>query len=113
MLMLLTPQAMTDPTETARQLVPFAQTGRQAGPGVLDGRHRRVRGPRLLGRGRHRRPSIRPRPPSSAFLHLVQYRRNQELLYETPAALPEDWQPDASAGREPLIDAVRAEDGPC
>jgi len=36
----------------------------------------------------------------------VQYRKNQELLYEQPAALPEDWQPNAPRVRT-LIGEVR------
>src|SRR5262249_44316547 len=35
-----------------------------------------------------------PEGAIAAFLNMVQYRRNQELLYERPEALPEDWLPD-------------------
>jgi acetyltransferase len=38
---------------------------------------------------------------------MVQYRRNQELLYETPEALPEDWAPDHAVVRQVLAE-VRA-----
>jgi acetyltransferase len=47
-----------------------------------------------------------PEAAVKAFLNLVQYRRSQELLYELPGALPEDWQPDRKRART-LIDAVR------
>ena len=47
-----------------------------------------------------------PEAAVRAFLNLVQYRRSQELLYESPAALPEDWQPDQKRARS-LIDDVR------
>src|SRR5581483_10553097 len=40
-----------------------------------------------------------PEAAIRAFLHMVQYRRAQELLYETPQALPEDWRPDAERVR--------------
>ena len=83
-LVLLTPQAMTDPTETARQTRAVRAVCPQAGAGVLDGR--------CSGAPQAARCSSRPafplstRPESAirAFLHMVQYRRNQELLYETP-----------------------------
>ena len=42
LLVILTPQAMTDPTETAEALKPYAQARRQAGARELDGRHRRA-----------------------------------------------------------------------
>jgi acetyltransferase len=86
LLVLLTPQAMTDPTETARQLQPFGQDGKpvlacwMGACAVREGR-------RLL-----REAGIptfdAPEDAIRAFLHMVQYRRNQELLYETPPALP-------------------------
>ncbi len=35
----------------------------------------------------------------SAFLHLLRYRRNQELLMEMPASLPTEYAPDPDAAR--------------
>jgi acetyltransferase len=119
LLVLLTPQAMTDPTEVARQLVPFAQLERKpvlaswmGGVAVRPGRE-------LL-----RRAGIptfdSPEDAIDAFLHMVQYRRNQELLYETPEALPEDWAPNtqrvrqivatARAGQRTLLTEAEAKD---
>jgi len=40
----------------------------------------------------------------------VQYRRNQELLYEQPPALPVDWQPDQARVRA-IIEGVRTPRG--
>jgi acetyltransferase len=93
LLILLTPQAMTDPTETARQLTPFAVlenkpvlTSWMGGVDVRAGRD-------LLNRAGI--PTFdAPEAAIRAFLHMVQYRKSQELLYETPAALPEDGAPD-------------------
>jgi acetyltransferase len=98
-LVLLTPQAMTDPTETARQLVPFARsTGKPilacwlGGAGVRGGRE-------VLGQAGI--PTFdSPEAAIRAFLHMVQYRRNQELLYERPEAMPEGWRPNAGRVRE-------------
>jgi acetyltransferase len=106
LLVLLTPQAMTDPTETARQLVPFARLDHRpmlaswlGGVAVREGRD-------VLQRAGI--PTFdAPEAAIAAFLHMVQYRRNQELLYETPPALPEDWAPDQERARR-VIAAVRA-----
>ncbi|HEY8504209.1 MAG TPA: bifunctional acetate--CoA ligase family protein/GNAT family N-acetyltransferase [Gemmataceae bacterium] len=106
-LIMLTPQAMTDPTETARQLVPFARLPGKpvlaswlGGDSVQPGRD-------ILHRAGL--PTFdTPETAVRAFLHLVQYRENQQLLYEAPPALPEDWRPDTRRARA-VIDAARAE----
>jgi acetyltransferase len=105
LLILLTPQAMTDPTETARQLAPLARVegkpilaswmgGVDVGPGRV-----------LLGEAGIAAFDS-PEAAIKAFLHLVQYRRNQELLYELPAAQPLDWRPELDRARA-LIAGVR------
>jgi acetyltransferase len=106
LLVLLTPQAGSDPTETARQLLPFARLARMpvlatwmGGPDVQAGKD-------LLSSAGIPTFSA-PEAAVQAFLHMVQYRRNQELLYETPIAAPEDWAPDAERVRR-VIAAVRA-----
>jgi acetyltransferase len=105
-LVLLSPQAMTDPTETARQVAVFAHgTGKpvlaawMGGAAVREGRA-------LLQRGGV--PTFdTPESAVRAFLNMVQFRRNQELLYETPAALPEGWQPNQTKVQE-IIGNARA-----
>jgi acetyltransferase len=92
-LVLLTPQAMSDPTETARKLAHFAKT---EGKPVLAS----WMGGGAVRAGREILNSVgiptfdSPEAAISAFLHMVQYRRSLELLYEAPPALPEDWAPD-------------------
>jgi acetyltransferase len=105
-LILLTPQAMTDPTETARQLAPFAHTpGKPVLASWMGGSAVRTGRDILSTAGIPTFDS--PEAATRAFVHMVEYRRNQELLYETPAALPEDWAPDRGrAGR--VLAAVRA-----
>ena len=52
--------------------------------------------------------------PDSAvrgFMHRVQYRRNQDLLMETPAARPDDFAPDASTARQVIARALAAGGG--
>jgi acetyltransferase len=105
-LVLLTPQAMTDPTLTARQLAPFARiegkpvlASWMGGADVREGR-------RILGEAGIATFDS-PEAAIKAFLHLVQYRKNQEMLYEQPAALPTDWQPNQTRVCS-LIDGARA-----
>jgi acetyltransferase len=107
LLVLLTPQAMTDPTETARQLVPFARLPNKpvlaswmGGSSVQAGRD-------VLHQAGI--PTFdAPEAAISAFLHMVQYRHNQELLYERPEALPEGWAPNQERVRR-ILGTVRAE----
>jgi acetyltransferase len=106
-LVLLTPQAMTNPTETAKQLIPLARPARKpilaswlGGGEVREGRH-------ILDLAGF--PHFdSPEAAVQAFLHMVQYRRNQELLYETPEALPERDSRDSSRARS-IIDSVQRE----
>lgn len=105
LLILLTPQAMSDPTETARQLAPFGKlegkpvlASWMGGADVREGR-------RILSEAGIASFDS-PEAAIKAFMHMVQYRRSQELLYEQPAALPEDWQPNQARVRT-LIEQVR------
>jgi acetyltransferase len=104
-LILLAPQAVTDPTETARRLARFAKVEDKpilacwmGGADVRAGRA--VLGDAGIA------SFDSPEAAVKAFLNLVQYRRSQDLLYELPAALPEDWHPDQQRART-LIDEVR------
>jgi len=106
-LILLTPQAMTDPTETARQVAVVGGKSDKpilacwmGGAAVRPGRE-------VLNTAGI--PTFdAPEDAIRAFLHMVQYRRNQELLYETPPALPEDWRPDGERVRRIIADARAA-----
>jgi acetyltransferase len=92
-LILLAPQAVTDPTSTARRLAPFAKIeGKPVLASWMGGTDVRA-GRDILGEAGIATFDS-PEAAIKAFLHMVQYRRNQELLYEQPAALPEDWRPD-------------------
>lgn len=105
-LVLLSPQAMTNPSETARQLIPFARTGKpllaswMGGAGVREGRA-------ILNLASI--PTFdSPEAAVQAYLNMVQYRRNQELLYEAPLAIPQDAEPKREAVRS-VIAGARAE----
>jgi acetyltransferase len=52
--------------------------------------------------------------PDSAvrgFMHRIQYRRNQELLMETPAARPDDFVPDTATAHRAITRALAAGGG--
>lgn len=105
LLVLLTPQAMSDATETARQLAPYGKVeGKPVLASWMGGSD--VRAGRVLLSAAGIATFDSPEAAVKAFLHLVQYRRNQELLYEQPAALPEDWRPDQDQARA-ILDGVR------
>jgi acetyltransferase len=109
MLVILTPQAMTDPTRIAEQLKPLA---RQEGKPVLAswmGGVDVAAGEEILNRANI--PTF-PYPDTAAraFNYMWQYSENLKALYETPA-MPEDslsWSPDRNAVRD-LIDKARSE----
>jgi acetyltransferase len=104
-LILLAPQAVTNPTETAQRLARFAKVeGKPILASWMGGTD--VRAGRVILGNAGIAAFDSPEAAIQAFLNLVQYRRNQELLYELPAALPEDWRPDQKRGRT-LIDEVR------
>lgn len=42
-----------------------------------------------------------------AFVNLVQYRRNQDMLMEAPASLPEDFVPDVTRAKEVIQRAIK------
>ena len=89
MLVILTPQAMTDPTRTAEMLAPFAHIHRQAGPRHPGWAATDVeRGANLL---REAGIPTFPYPDTAAhmFNYLWRYDESLRALYETPA-LPDD-----------------------
>ncbi|HEY7423520.1 MAG TPA: bifunctional acetate--CoA ligase family protein/GNAT family N-acetyltransferase [Gemmataceae bacterium] len=105
-LVLLTPQAMTDPTATARHLQPFARLPNKPLLACWMGGVAVREGIELLNMAGI--PTFdAPESAIRAFLHMVQYRRNQELLYETPPALPENGAPDTPRVRR-IFEQARA-----
>ena len=86
-LVILTPQAMTDPTETAARVGEIAARSPKpvlaawiGGRRVHDGRQR------LMATGIPTYTS--PEHAVNAFMHLVSYARNLEILNETPRDIP-------------------------
>lgn len=107
LLVLLSPQAMTDPTATARVLAPYAHiAGKPILASWLGGAVVRPGREILSTAGIPTFDS--PESAIRAFLHMVQYRRSQEALYERPEALPAESQLDGDRVRQ-LIQTARAQ----
>ena len=82
-LVILTPQAMTDATETAKRLVEVATGARKPVLAAWMGGHLVDSGRQILGQAEI--PTYdSPERAVRAFTYLVSYRRNREFLYETP-----------------------------
>jgi len=47
-----------------------------------------------------------PEDAIAAFLHLVEFRRNQDLLMETPPSLPFGFEPDVESARRTVLEAL-------
>jgi acetyltransferase len=94
-LVVLTPQAMTDPTSTARAVAKAIErpvkpvlAAWMGGPAVRPGRQILIE----AGIPTYGAPEAAVR----AFMHLVSYARNRETLYETPRDVPVAFQLDRS-----------------
>jgi acetyltransferase len=107
-LVVLTPQAMTDPMATAIRIADVAAMTRKpvlaawmGGQGVESGRQ-------ILNQGGI--PTYdSPDRAVRAFTYLVSYRRNREMLYETPRPVPLDATDTAAAAHSLLDDAMAAQ----
>ena len=85
MLVILTPQAMTDATATAEQLKPYAQAGGQTDHRQLDGGRTRSRRARTSSTPRNIPTFKYPDRAARAFCYMWRYSENLRALYETPA----------------------------
>ncbi len=100
-LMILTPQSMTDPTSTAVKVTEAARHAHKPVLAAWIGGHRVHEGDRILSSGgiaAYRTPEEAVR----AFLHLVSHARNQELLHETPRDIPVQFSVDLPQIRQQL-----------
>jgi acetyltransferase len=103
-LVILTPQTMTDPTEVARQIV-----GSQDSKPILTswmGEDAVQEGVVTLETGNV--PVFRtPEQGVRCFLDMDQYSRNLKLLYETPATIPHAFVPKTAANRKLIHGIVK------
>jgi len=97
-LTLLTPQAATDPTQTARRVIELARSHDKPLIACWMGEERVDEGRRLFkGAGI---PVFRtPEPAVALFGHISAYYRNQQLLMQAPAALADHAAPRLESAR--------------
>ncbi len=107
---LLTPQLLTQPTQTAKRLALFAKSTTKPILAAWIGGHRIRRGISILnqaGLPTHGTPEHAVR----TFMHLVGYASNLEMIYETPREVPIQQKVDRNAVRRELralVDAGQA-----
>jgi acetyltransferase len=86
-LVILTPQAMTDPTAVAEAVAAARESSRKPLLAAWIGGPKVHGGLRVLA-GAGVAAYAYPEQAVDAFMHLVAYARNRETLYETPRAVP-------------------------
>lgn len=105
-MMILTPQAMTDPTETARRVAVVCQQAHKPTLASWIGGRRVQPGERLLAEAGV--PVYRtPEPAVQAFMHLVSSAKNRESLYETPRDIPLNFEHNRDSLRRTLELLIR------
>ena len=107
-IVILTPQAMTRPTEVAQAVIKSAkQSSKPILTSWMGGEQ--VRKARLLFKKAHV-PDFRTLENAvDAFSYLARYKRNQRLLLQTPARLTSGQEPPDSEGARLIIEGVLAE----
>jgi len=98
-LVILTPQAMTNPTTTARAIAEFAQTLHKPLLAAWLGGKRMQEGRRLLAKAQIPAYTT-PEQAVRAFMTLVEYSRNLERLYQTPRDITVDFSLDREKIRQ-------------
>lgn len=106
-LVILTPQAMTDPTAAAEAVAGARGSSRKPLLAAWMGGPSVEAGARVLAEAG---VAVYPYPEQAvdAFMHLVSYARNRERLYETPRAIPVSFALDRARVKE-LMAAVLSE----
>jgi acetyltransferase len=105
-LAILTPQAMTDPTKTAELVAQAASHGRKPVLAAWMGGRSVAPGRELLN---HAGIATYDSPDRAvrAFMYLVSYQRNREILYETPRLMPLDQSLNVQLAREQVREFLR------
>lgn len=105
-LLLLTPQAMSDPTQAARMVIDRARGHHKPLFTCWMGEEQ-VREARMLFRGAGIPTFHTPEPAVDMFAHISGYYRSQQLLMQVPAAMSMDHAPpDLETAREALETAL-------
>jgi len=103
-LVILTPQSMTDPTAVAKELTAFAKKSTKTVLACWMGASDIYEGQKVLEANNI--PVYQtPEDAVKAFMIMYDYSRNLEILHETPTQIPSQFQPDKEANNK-LIDSV-------
>jgi len=97
-LVILTPQALTDPTQTARDVIELARQSDKPLVTCWMG-EAQVHEARMLFRGAGIPTFRTPDPAVELFSHISNYYRNQKLLMQTPGALSQELEPSLDGAR--------------
>jgi acetyltransferase len=97
-LVILTPQAMSDPTQAARQLIDIAKQSSKPIVTCWMG-EAQVREARLLFKGAGIPTFRTPDPAVELFSHISAYYRNQKLLMQAPSAIADHIPPRLESSR--------------
>jgi acetyltransferase len=109
-LLILTPQAMTDPTATAAKVAQVLISGHKPLLATWIGGKRIAEGNRLLTQAGI--PAYAsPEDAVKAFMHLVSYARNLETLYETPRDVPMTFSLDLASLRQRFAGVLESAGG--
>ncbi len=109
MLVILTPQAMTKPTQAAKALAEFAGASRKPILAAWVGGRSMREGIELLNRAGVATYAT-PEQAVHAFMTLVSYGRNIETLYEVPRDMPVEFPVDREHVREEFL-VMRGQEG--
>jgi acetyltransferase len=102
-LAILTPQAMTDATAVARELVGIAKDAYKTVLASFMGEDDVAEGRRILAQGKI--PAYeKPEDAVRSFMNMVEYQRNLRLLTETPATIPHAFSPHTANNRKIISD---------
>lgn len=105
-LVMLTPQAMTNAAEIARELIALTNRGRKTLFASFMGRDDVSASTEILEQGGV--PSFsNPESAVDCFMNMVSYSRNLELLYETPETVPSEFSPNTAKNREIIEKALK------
>ncbi len=107
LLILLTPQAMTNAAEVARNLVTLPTRGRKTILASFMGEDDVNTGVEILEQGNI--PAFNaPEAAVDCFMNMYSYSRNLDLLYETPDSIPREFKPRTEENRK-MIEKVFSE----
>ena len=106
-LVILTPQSMTDPTRVAEKVASVARKYRKTLLASWMGADDIKGGQQVLERNKI--PVYQtPEDAVKCFMHMYDYSRNLEILHETPSQIPHEFKPKKAKSKK-LIDEVLAD----